>query len=168
MEKLLIGFMFLAVSMLSAPSADVAQAQQIPVLEMFHGAECPHCHKERAWFPILKKMYPNLQIKEYEIWHEPKNRILMQKRLDEIGGESRSVPTNIIGDELVVGFNPEAILALMKKHYGEPVAEITDSTKSSGSSLIEGENNTLWIVLAIGLLIAIGGGWFVFGKEKQN
>ncbi len=166
MKKILIGFVFFGLSTLFMPNANLVTAQQVPVLELFHGAECPHCHKEMKWLPTLQKMYPNLQIKKYEVWHVPENRILMQKRLDEIGKESGAVPTNIIGDEVVVGFNPEGILALMKKNYGEPVVGIIGNTEGSGSSVIEGKDNKLWIVLGAGLVIAVVGGWFVFGKKE--
>lgn len=99
-------------------------AQQIPTLEFFHGAECPHCHEEKKWFSELKQMYPDIQIKEYEVWHNPENKIIAQKRLQAIGEPFSGVPTNIVGDQVIVGFMPEAILALLEVNYGPPLKKI--------------------------------------------
>lgn len=121
MKKLFFGFAFFlasfAIQSLESPSL---KAQQVPILEMFHGAECPHCHEQRAWLPKLEAMYPGLDVQMHEVWHDQENAALMKKRLAEIGATSSSVPTSIIQDEVVVGFSPTNILRLMQKHYGEP------------------------------------------------
>lgn len=96
-----------------------ASAQQIPTLDFFHGRECPHCHKEKEWFPTLKKAYPDIVINEYEVWHNRENALLAEARLKELGHKFTGVPANIIGgQEVVVGFRSEAILAALEKVYG--------------------------------------------------
>lgn len=95
-------------------------AQKIPVLELYHGRDCPHCHKELAWLPELEEMYPDLKIESYEVWYDAANQQRFDKRMQSLGQKASGVPTNIINNEVVVGFDKEAILALMQKHYGSP------------------------------------------------
>jgi len=109
------------------------QAQRVPVLELFHGAECPHCHDERKWLPTLVKMYPGLEIKEYEVWHDTNNQLLFQQRLQELNKESQAVPTNIIGKEVIVGFNKAKIKEVMKAEYGDPFITEESLIKSEES-----------------------------------
>lgn len=116
---------------------NTALAQRVPILEMYHGAECPHCHHQKDWLPILMEMYPGIEIREYEVWHNPENKALLQKRLNELKKESNAVPTNIIGDEVIVGFKKEKIIEIMKEEYGAPA-------KTETQILEERKANTLW------------------------
>lgn len=130
MKKLL--FSILGISSLfggffSLFTAPEVSAQQAPVMEFYHGAECPHCHAEKKWFPTLLSYYPDLVIEEYEVWHAPENQKKMQARLKELGKTSGGVPTNIIGDSVIVGFNPEGILAALEANYGPPYGEGIDN-----------------------------------------
>lgn len=92
----------------------------VPKLLYYHGAECPHCHAFRAFLPEVEKMYPGLIADEYEVWHNPANAERAQKHLKELGSEFRAVPTIVIGEDVLTGFNKEQFLALMKEHFGEP------------------------------------------------
>jgi thiol-disulfide isomerase/thioredoxin len=98
----------------------ITQAQAIPQMEFFYGSECPHCHDEIKWFPELQKMYPDLQIKKYEVWHNPSHKILWKNRMQNLGTKTMGVPTNIIGDEVVIGFDPQAIVEAFEKQFGPP------------------------------------------------
>ena len=132
MKKIVLGFI-LGASFVSVS----ALAQQRAVLEFFHGAECPHCHEEKGWFPELQQMYPDLEIREYEIWHDEKNRLLAETRLAELGQKLDGVPTNIIEGEVVVGFNQQKIEQLLEKNYGPP-AEVARVEKAGFWSKIKG------------------------------
>lgn len=166
MKKVLFGFGFLILGCLfSVIHSQEISAQKIPVLEFFYGAECPHCHKEKAWFPELRKLYPNVEIREYETWHSAENQALMKKRLEEIGGESNGVPTNIIGDELVVGFSAERILSLMEKHYGAPAGGET-STPVVVPDAPE-DKKKLFFILGGVAVVAVIGGFMIFGDNKK-
>lgn len=138
-----------------------ASAQQIPVLDFFHGRECPHCQSEKAWFPVLMQAYPDLVINKYEVWHDPANQALMQERLSEIGAESSGVPTNIVGEQVIVGFMPDQILAALAADYGPPAVEVSaiEVPEAEGKS----DLTWLWIVLA-GL--SLGGAIVFLGKKS--
>ena len=86
------------------------------------------------WFPELKEMYPDLEIRKYEVWHDVENKIRWDIRMKELGQKAGSVPTNIIGNDLVVGFNPEGILAALEKNYGPPAVEKKDVPKGESDS----------------------------------
>lgn len=119
--KKIISFSLLIASFLILIPASFAQ--KIPTLEMFHGRECPHCHKQMEWLPELKEMYPDVEIKKYEVWHDTENQALFSARMAELGKKAEGVPTNIIEGDVSVGFNPVQILQLMEKHYGAPTGK---------------------------------------------
>lgn len=129
--KFIFGILFGIIASFAFVQAISAQA--IPTLDFFHGRECPHCHKEKAWFPELKEAYPDIKINEYEVWHDAENAALAEARMKELGLEFSGVPTNIIGDEAIVGFNPDGILELLEKNYGAPAVVVDSSDEDSGS-----------------------------------
>ena len=98
----------------------LTSAQQLPVLEFFHGEECPHCHEEREWFPTLKQMYPSLEIRQFEVLHNAKNRDIWEQRMADFDMEPTAVPTNIFEDEVLVGFNKDKLLNIFREKLGPP------------------------------------------------
>jgi len=133
---------------------DKTQAQQIPIIELYYGAECPHCHDEIKWFPTLKKLYPDLKIQEFEVWHNPENQQHWVQRMTDIGMKPTGVPTNIIGDEAVVGFNPAEIISVLKRHYGPPVDSEMNLNIETESQKTSDENwkkylSASWPIMAL-------------------
>ena len=114
-------------------------AQRAPVMEFFHGAECPHCHAEKAWFPELQELYPDLEIREYEVWHDQANQAVWHNRMRKLGLQAKSVPTNIIGDEVVIGFQSQEILSLLEKHFGPPA-----NPNAKPNQPVKGEEDRSW------------------------
>ena len=92
-----------------------------PTITYYHGRECPHCHQLIAFLPELEKYYPGLIANEYEVWHNPLNAEKARKHVAELGGEFSAVPTIVIEDEVITGFNPERLLQAMETHFGKPV-----------------------------------------------
>ena len=95
-KLLLIIFIFLI-------SFNVSAKEKVK-LYFFHGAECPHCAEEKS--DLLKdlKKDKNVEIIEYEVWHDEENAKLLdevQKRFGTEGG----VPYNVIGDTSVIGYS---------------------------------------------------------------
>lgn len=152
-----IGFSFLALFVFVGS----ALAQQIPTLDFFHGRECPHCQNEKKWFPELKKAYPDIVINEYEVWHDAANQALMNERLDALGAESNGVPTNIIGNEVVTGFVPDAILAILEKNYGPPALGLQSSVEPETREAAD----FTWLLIVLGGLVLAGAVAFA-GKKS--
>jgi hypothetical protein len=137
-------------------------AQQIPTMDFFHGQECPHCQNQRKWLPTLRAAYPDIVINEYEVWHDTDNQALWAARLAEIGETPSGVPSNVIGDQLITGFAPDAILAAMEAKYGPPAVDV------STIEIAEEDSAALDLTL---ILIVLGGlgiaGAFAFLGKKS-
>ncbi|MCK5460840.1 hypothetical protein KAI58_02555 [Candidatus Gracilibacteria bacterium] len=118
MKNLLYAFGFFLFSAL-APTQHL-NAQQIPTIDFFYGEECTHCHDEIDWFPELKKMYPDLKINKFEIWHNSENLNLVKNQLKKFNQKFSGVPTSIVAGEIIVGFDPEKILEIFEIKYGAP------------------------------------------------
>jgi MFS family permease/glutaredoxin len=106
-------------------SLSPVHAEEQKTLELFYGAECPHCHKERVWLEDVKNQHPDLQIIEYEVWHNVKNAKYWAERMKEYDLDPRGVPTNIIGDQVIVGFKEQEIVRALG---------ISDSAESDSSN----------------------------------
>lgn len=120
MKKILLGLWLVASVMLLQD----ALAQKIPTMEFYHGATCPHCHSAKAWFPELLEAYPDLQIQEYEVWNDANNQKKFRERMAQLGEDAGAVPTMIIDDNVIIGFNPQKVLQTMEGVYGPPATEI--------------------------------------------
>ncbi|MCF7905661.1 hypothetical protein K9L63_00510 [Candidatus Gracilibacteria bacterium] len=153
MNRFLLGCSALLLGFLN--TTNITQAQQVPVMEFYHGAECPHCHEERQWFPELKKLYPDLDIQAFEVWHDASNQKRWTQRMTELGMQPTGVPTNIINNEVIVGFKPVEILSVLKRHYGPPVdpdMKISVETKNSEGWKKYLESSWPVMALALGLV----------------
>ena len=151
-------YLFIAFGVFMLVNVNPAAAQEIPVITIFHGRECPNCQAEFKWIPKLEKMYPGVEIKEYEIWHNPAFKVLAQAQLEKLGKTLTGVPTNIINGDVVVGFQPDKILKIMKKHYGPPQEIKEGDLEPSGE--IE---NWVWALM----WLFLGGAGFLIYKKKK-
>ncbi len=156
------GFLILGVCISVIGNAENISILNTPILEFFHGAECPHCQVEKAWLPTLKALYPNIIIKEYEVWHNPENKKLMEKRLKELNATSTGVPTNIINKDVFVGFSEEKILELMEKNYGPPTGDASDIQAPPI------DKKKLGFIIGGVVLITFVGGFMVFGGGEKS
>lgn len=81
-----------------------ARANSVVTAHLFYGEGCPHCAKERAFLSSIEDMYPQLEVKEYEIYYNQENNILLQKITSHIKTDVGGVPFLIIGDEYFIGY----------------------------------------------------------------
>lgn len=80
--------------------------QKLPVY-LFWGEGCPHCHAEMVFLDKIKKDYPQIEFKEFEIYNNKNNYQLLSQISREKGVKINGVPALFIGDEVVIGFNTE-------------------------------------------------------------
>ena len=78
---------------------------KLPVVYLYHGAECPHCQAEIRFLDNLQKELPGLEVKKFEVWHNADNAILMQEAANKLGANVQGVPFTVIGDKYIVGFD---------------------------------------------------------------
>lgn len=118
-------FIFLITGFLASLVFNFVSAQEkLPTITLFHGEECPHCKVERAFLNDLKKKMPDLEIVEYEVWHNEQNQKLFLETAEKLGIKQLAVPLTIIGDKYLLGFDkPE--------NSGEQIKEMLNYTVSS-------------------------------------
>ncbi len=92
------------------PSVAAVHAQESPALAdstniyFFYSRTCPHCSEEKPFLGFLTEEYENLQVYAYEVG-ERRSAAVYQKAGDILGISTGSVPTTIIGDLVVPGYN---------------------------------------------------------------
>ena len=69
----------------------------------FHSDTCPHCKEEKKFLESIKKDYPNLVIRSYEV-SSSTNYDYMKIAKDRMGSTSTGVPFTVIGDEFFNGY----------------------------------------------------------------
>lgn len=74
-------------------------------LLLFWGDGCPHCAAEKAWLTTLKEQYPELEVREYEVWYDSQNRRLFEQVAAEHGIDPQGVPGTFVGEAGWIGFN---------------------------------------------------------------
>lgn len=74
-------------------------------VHMFWSVGCPHCAKEKEFLVELQQIYPQIDIKEYEITQSRDNAQLLEKLEDVLGGVDVSgVPFTIVGKNHFTGY----------------------------------------------------------------
>ena len=99
----------IVVIMLAAPPAPAARAEPSPPdpveVILFWGEGCPHCETEREFLAELASEFPDLVVREYEVWSNPANRQLFVETAAAVGVDARAVPTTFIGEQVWIGFS---------------------------------------------------------------
>lgn len=71
----------------------------------FWGDGCPHCAVAKPALQNLAQRYPNVEIKEYEVWYVLENQTIFKNMAAAFGFEPRYVPTIFIGDHYWEGYS---------------------------------------------------------------
>lgn len=95
---------FIITLFLSLYAVVQVQAASTVTAYLFYGNGCPHCAKERDFLKKLDEKYPQLEVKEYEIYYNQKNNALLQKVATQLKTDVGGVPFLVIGDKYYVGF----------------------------------------------------------------
>jgi thiol-disulfide isomerase/thioredoxin len=114
LKKLICGVAIILSTGLPAAPSLVAAAEpgHTPVLKkgpatlyFFKGEGCPHCAEEAIFLSGLKKKYPRLMIKEFEVWHNKENAAFYSRVIQGAGVQRAGVPGTVIGKKLFIGYN---------------------------------------------------------------
>ena len=70
----------------------------------FWGQGCPHCAQEKPFLEELKQKYPELIVKEFEVYYNRENQELFKKVAQAYKTQPVGVPMTFIGKDFVVGF----------------------------------------------------------------
>ena len=145
LNKILTG-LFLLIAVLVLPQAVLANnSEDFEVSKpiMFYGQGCPHCVKVHQFFTE-----ENINIEEYEIYHNENNRNLFNKLCEEknIPLIKRGVPMLFISTEYFIGGTP--VINAVKNYFQNEVIENKNNTDKENM-----ENKPLSIFLIIGATI---------------
>lgn len=101
----LLLFISLAVFLFAVLDAEIVYADNKVKLYFFWGKGCPHCDQEEIFLEQLKKKYPQLEVKSYEVWHNKENAKLFSQMAEAYGTRPEGVPTTFIGEfKPIVGY----------------------------------------------------------------
>lgn len=109
-----------------------------PVIYLFWGDGCPHCANEHAFLDGLVAAYPQVQVKDFEIWYVAENRDLLLKFGDFYGFEPGSVPTTFIGNQYWIGFGEDTARQIL----GAVETCLRTGCADVGSRIISGADAT--------------------------
>jgi thiol-disulfide isomerase/thioredoxin len=110
-KSALLSMTMLAVLLLGGRSTSAAALTGAPergrtvVLYFFWGDGCPHCAKEEAFLDMLRRKYPQVEVKSYEVWHNRANALFFSRLAEAAGIRSTGVPVTFINTEVYAGFN---------------------------------------------------------------
>ncbi|MGD7034668.1 hypothetical protein [Methylotuvimicrobium buryatense] len=76
------------------------------VMDVFWGQNCPHCLDQKPFLSELAARYPQLQVRQHEVWRNRFNRELFQLTAREHGVEAGSVPAVFVDGKVFFGDAP--------------------------------------------------------------
>ena len=82
----------------------ILQAQTIGPLYFFWGDGCPHCAQEKIFLQELQNEHPNIELKDFEVYHNQKNLDLLVEIGKQTGADVRGVPLLVVGDQIIIGY----------------------------------------------------------------
>ncbi|PIE33775.1 hypothetical protein CSA56_09685, partial [candidate division KSB3 bacterium] len=100
------GILFMATLMLLVSSGPL-YAAETPILYLFWGDGCPHCEKEKEFLQDLRKQYPELEMRWFEVWDHPKFAKLADSLRKAYNIKTASVPMTFLGEWSTVGFRSD-------------------------------------------------------------
>lgn len=106
-------------------SNDSAQTADNPSLTiyLFWGDGCPHCTREKEFLKDVLARYPQVDLREFEVWKNKENAAYFKDFTRRMGIERPSVPLTIIGNSGHIGFSEEdgpRLEALIRKELKLP------------------------------------------------
>jgi len=124
-----------------------------PVLEVFVRDGCPHCSAAKDFLVELAERHPQLEIRLREVDRDPSARADLLRLSREAGSWPPAVPTFVIGERLLVGFDDAErsgaqLIALLEQSVPQPT---TLESRLLGDLSLERLGLPLF-TLALGLL----------------
>ncbi len=166
--------MFIFFIVLALPFTVKAEANPVE-LYFFEGQGCPHCARMASYLEGLKTDYPNLVVKDFEVYFNKENQDLFEKMGAAYNADTGSVPTLFIDNEVIKGEAYEKVKNAVERCSTEvcvsPASKIeAETNKNSNTNRpVSGGNEIIGWAIIIGgvvvffiLLIS-----FIFKKKKN-
>jgi uncharacterized membrane protein/thiol-disulfide isomerase/thioredoxin len=138
---------------------------------LFWGDGCPHCEEARPALQALAQRYPDVEVREYEVWYNAENHTYYTGMAAALGFEAKYVPTIIIGEQYWEGYAegllPEmeaALTACLETGCPDMGAGIVPDGSTSAAdaatapvtpALMQSDGFTLAIFVLLGMAAAV-------------
>lgn len=101
---LLAATLFVTLTWAPPAGAEPAEGSETELI-LFYGDGCPYCEMERQWLADVRETYPDLTVREYEVWYDEANQALLTEVAADLGFEVQGVPVTVLGDRYWIGFS---------------------------------------------------------------
>jgi cytochrome c biogenesis protein CcdA/glutaredoxin len=104
---LLLGLCVLAAAWtLLLPGAAAGAAHPVE-LDLFYGRGCPHCAAMQEALQRMRQRYPELRVREHEVYADSANASLFERVARGYGVQIEGVPTVFVGEHAILGYSGE-------------------------------------------------------------
>jgi len=152
MRTMLVILVLLLVSV-GQVNAEASPPEQV-IIYVFRGEGCPYCRAEMNFLEEFKKEYPQVVVRDYEIYYNEENRLYLRQMAARYGMEPGGVPVTFIGDRHWVGFAESVAVQIeatvkscLQTTCADPGAGIIPGIASventAQNSLVSPDNHTL-------------------------
>ncbi len=95
---------FISLFLILTPRFPVESNEPSIELYFFWGMGCSHCENQKVFLAELAEEYPELVIRDFEVYRNRKNQELFQKMAAAYQVNVRGIPITFIGDKVITGF----------------------------------------------------------------
>ena len=85
-------------------SLTFVRAENEVCVYLFYGKTCPHCAEEKVFLKSLEEKYPELEVKQFEVYYDQANQELFEKISRVFNTISSGVPMTFIDGKAFIGF----------------------------------------------------------------
>lgn len=100
-------------------------AQNSATIYFFWGDGCPHCEKEKVFLGELKIKYPQIVLRNFEVWKNAENRQFLIDFGNKLNVEIVGVPFTVVGDKYFSGWYD-------KESTGKAIESAVDKALNEG------------------------------------
>lgn len=91
-------------------AAQAESAENEINIYFFWGDGCPHCAKEEVFLEKIKEKYPQVKVRDFEVWKNKENRKIFEKFDEKLkAGAGGRVPFTVIGDRFFHGYAGDSV-----------------------------------------------------------
>lgn len=99
-------FLVLLFFILICGAGKVAAADNVTVY-FFWGEGCPHCAKEEVFLKDLQSRYPQVAVRDFEVWKNPENQKILADMAKKLDIQVSGVPFTLVGEKSFSGWFDE-------------------------------------------------------------
>ncbi len=104
-----------------------------PIVYLFWGSGCHVCDELKPFLEEMKQKYPDLEVKDYEVFDNEENKELLLKTLEEYDSRFSGVPVTFIGEKKLQGaskFVKEELEAAISSYMAEGCVNVVSKIEA--------------------------------------